>query len=109
MEEDSALVYKWRLLPDFESTMGFIPKRHQLLPYTRFYPPQRLDLFTIISSPRKFAECLYCDVTPPPILRVLSRFIEFACHMQLHSRTVIYSLYSQTSHIHSYIHTIIHS
>ncbi|KEH28161.1 hypothetical protein MTR_5g070595 [Medicago truncatula] len=37
---------------------------------------QRLDLFTIISSPRKFAECLYCDVSPPPILPILSRLIE---------------------------------
>jgi len=45
---------------------------------------------------------LYCDVSPPPILPVLSRFIEFACHMQLYSRTVIYSLYSHTNHIHSY-------
>ena len=108
MEEHSALVYKWRLLPDFESTMGFIPKRHQLLPYTRFYPPQRLDLFTIISSPRKFVECWYCDVIPPPIVHVLSRFIEFTCYMQLYSRTIIYNLYSQTSHIHSYNYTFMH-
>jgi len=33
----------------------------------------------------------------------------FTYHMQLYSRTVIYSLYSHTSHIHSYINTIIHS
>jgi len=75
----------------------------------RVLPRQRLDLFTIISSPRKFAECLYCDVSPPPILPVLSCFIEFACHMQVYSRTVIYNLYSHTNHIHSYIHTITHS
>ncbi|AES69810.1 hypothetical protein MTR_3g035330 [Medicago truncatula] len=37
---------------------------------------QRLVLFTIISSPMKFAECLCCDVSSPPILHVLSRFIE---------------------------------
>ena len=46
-----------------------------------------------------------------PILPVLSRFIEFTCHMQLYSRTVIYSLYSHTNHIHSYIrhiYTFIH-
>jgi len=52
---------------------------------------------------------LYCDVSPPPILPVLSRFIEFACHMRLYSRTIIYSSFIHTSHIHSYIHTIIHS
>jgi len=74
-------------------------------------PRPRLDLFTIISSPRKFAECLYCDVSPPPILPVLSRFVEFTCHMQLYNCTVIYSLYSHTNHIHSYIrhiYTFIH-
>jgi len=38
MEEHSTLVYKWQLLPDFESTMGFAPKRHQLLPSTGCYP-----------------------------------------------------------------------
>lgn len=56
---------------------------------------QQLDLFTIVSSSRKFAECLYCDVSPPPILPVLSRFIE---------SPVIYSLYN-----HTFIHTSIHS
>jgi len=74
MEEHSALVYKWRLLPDFESTMGFIPKRHQLLPYTRFYPVSGSTCSQQYLQGR-FAECLYCDVTPPPILHVLSRFI----------------------------------
>jgi len=52
-------------------------------------PRQWLDLFTITSSPRKFAECLYYNVSSPHILLVLSRFIEFTCHMQLCSRTVI--------------------
>jgi len=102
------LVYKWRLLPDFESTMGFIPKRHLLLPYTRFYPLSGLTCSQQYHLQGRFAECLYCDVTPPPILHVSSRFIEFTCHMQLYSRTIIYSLYSQTSHIHSYNYTFIH-
>ena len=44
-----------------------------------------------------------------PFLPVLSRFIEFIRHMQLYSRTVIYSSYSHTNHINPYIHTIIHS
>ena len=69
----------------------------------RVLPCQRLNLISIISYPRKLAECLYCDVTPPPILPVLSRFIEFTCHMQLYSRTVIYSLYNHTNHIHTLI------
>jgi len=36
-EDHSMSFYKWRLLPDFRSTMGYLPKRHQLLPCTRFY------------------------------------------------------------------------
>ena len=87
---------------------GLYPLETSVATLYQVLPLQRLDLFTIISSPRKFAECLYCDVTPPPILHVLSRFIEFTCHMQLYSRTIIYSLYSQISHIHSYNYTFIH-
>ena len=70
-------------------------------------PRLQLDLFTITSSPRKFAECLYCNVTPPPILHVLSHFIEFIRHVQLYNRTVIYGSYRHTNHINSYIHTLI--
>jgi len=117
MEENSALVYKWRLLLDFWPTNGdFFQTFGQqwALPLggiDRYLVPglprQWLDLFTITSSPRKFAECLYCDVTPPPILPVLSHFIEFTCHMQLCSRTVIQS-YKSHSFIHSYNYTSIH-
>jgi len=92
------------------------PQKTSVATLYQVLPRQRLDWFTIIPSPRMFVECLYCDVSPPPILPVLSRFIEFACHMQLYSRTVIYSLYSHTNHIRSYksrsfiqlyIHTLI--
>ena len=86
---------------------GLYPQETSVATLYRVLPRQWLDLFTIISSPRKFAECLYYDVSPPTILPVLSRFIEFTCHMKLYGRTLVYSLYSQTSHIHSYIHTII--
>ena len=78
------------------------PQETSIVTLYRVLPRQRLNLSTIMSSPRKFAECLYCDITPPPILPVLFRFIEFTCHMQLYSRTVLYSLYSHTNHIHSY-------
>jgi len=53
------------------------------------------DLFTITSTPRKFAECLYCAVSPLPILHVLSRSIE---------SLVTYSLYDRSSHIHTFMH-----
>jgi len=110
-KEHFAPIYKWRLLSDFWLNDGFSPQEASVATLCRVLPRQRLDLFTNILSPRKFAECLYCDITPPPILPVLSRFIEFTCHMQLYSRTVIYSLYSHTNHIHSYIrhiYTFIH-
>jgi hypothetical protein len=63
-------------------------------------PRQRLDWFTIISSPRKFVECLCCDVSPPPVLPVLSRFIK---------SPVIYTSYSHTNYIHTFIHSYIHT
>jgi hypothetical protein len=85
--------------------MGFLLKIHQL-PFIGcylvpgFYTIKRLDLFTVVSSPRKFAECLYCDVSLPPILPILSCFIE---------SPAIYSSYSHTSHIHTFTHTFIQS
>jgi len=99
VEEHSTPVYKWRLLPDFWSTMGFIPKRHQFATLCRILHRQRLNFFTIVSSPKKFVECLYCDVSPPLILPVLSRFIE---------SSVTYNLYIHTL-IHSYINTFIYT
>ncbi|AES75787.1 hypothetical protein MTR_6g059610 [Medicago truncatula] len=86
MEVYSVPVYKWRLSSKLFINNGLTLRRHQLLPCARFLHRQRLDLFTIVSSPRKFAECLYCDISPPPILPVLSRFIELPV-LQSYSRT----------------------
>ena len=80
------------------------PQKTSVATLYQVLPRQRLDWFTIIPSPRMFVECLYCDVSPPPILPVLSRFIEFACHLQ--------SIQSYKSHSFiqiTFIHTIIHS
>jgi hypothetical protein len=90
-----------------------------LLPCAVFLPHQRFDLSIIVSSPRKFAECLYCDVSPPPNLPVVSCLIEFTCHVQfiqsykLHSyiHTLILSrihTFIYTQHIHNIIHTWLH-
>jgi hypothetical protein len=103
-EKHSASVYKWRLLPNFWLNNRLSPQEASVATLCRVLHRQRLDLFTIISPLRKFAECSYCDVSLPPILPVLSRFIE---------SSVIYSLYSRTNYIHafiqSYIRTFIHS
>jgi len=88
---------------------GLYPQETSVATWYQVLPRLQFGLFTITSSPRKFAECLYCNVTPPPILPVLSHFIEFIRHVQLYSRAVLYNLYSHTDHIHSYIHTITHS
>jgi len=85
---------------------GLYPQETSVATLYRVLPRQRLDLFTIILSSRKFAECLYCDATPPLILLVLSRFIEFTCHMQLYSCTVIQITFIHTF-IQLYIHTLI--
>ncbi|AES81028.1 hypothetical protein MTR_7g087790 [Medicago truncatula] len=79
---------------------GLTPRWHQFLPCARFLHRQRLDLFTFVSSPRKFAECLYCDVSPSPILLVLSRFIE--SHV-IYSHAVIHS------HSHTFTHSYNHA
>jgi len=88
---------------------GLYPQKTSDATWYWVLPHLQLGLFTKTSSPRKFAECLYYNVGLPPILHILSRFIEFIRHMQLYSRTVIYSSYSHTNHIHSYILTIMHS
>jgi len=66
---------------------------------------QWLNLFTIIPSPWKFAECLYCNVDPLPISLVLSCLIKSICHIQY--------MYNHTSYIHtsilSYVHIYTHS
>jgi len=110
-EEHSALVYKWRLLPDFWLNNGFSPQEASIATLCRVLHRQRIDLFTIISSPRNFVECLYCDVSPVPILPVLYRFIKSPVIYRLYILTFTHS-YIQTfihSHIHTYIHTYIHS
>jgi len=70
------------------------------------------DLFTIISSPRKFVECLYCNVDPLPILLVLSRVVESIYHIQyIHSyklHSYIHISIHQYFHIHIYTHSCIH-
>jgi len=110
-EEHSALVYKWRLLPDFWLNNGFSPQEASIATLCRVLHRQRIDLFTIISSPRNFVECLYCDVSPVPILPVLYRFIKSPVIYRLYILTFTHS-YIQTfihSHIHTYIHTYIHT
>jgi hypothetical protein len=62
-----------------------------------FTPSTARFLFTIISSPRNFAECLYCDVSPLPILPVLSHFIEFICHNPVY--TLIHPFTQHTNHV----------
>ena len=59
------------------------------------------DLFTITSTPRKFAECLYCNVDPLPILPVLSRLVESIYHIQY--------IYNHTSYMHPFIHPYINA
>ena len=103
----SAPVYKWRLLPDSLVNNGLYLPGGIISTLCRASPRQRLNLFTIISSSKKFAECLYYDVSPPPILPVLSRFIESHLSytvIQLYGHT---KLYIHPYKLHSYNHTLI--
>jgi len=53
------------------------------------------NLFTITSTPRKFAECLNCAVSVPPTSHVMSCSIE---------SPVVCSSYGRSSHIHTFMH-----
>jgi len=61
----------------------------------------------IIQSPRKFVECSYCDVIPPPILHVTSRLIESTCHIHFMQSYKLHSCIHTS--IHQYFHVFIHS
>ena len=111
MEEHSALVYKQRLLPDFWSTMGFIPKGTSVATWYRVLPHLQLGLFTITSSPRKFAEgvVLQCHSASH-----LTCFVSFHRVHPSYATTQSYShlqfiqSYKSHSFIHSYNYTFIH-
>jgi len=73
------------------------------LPCVRFYTANGSIVHNDIST-RNIAECLYCDVSPPP---------SYLSCLVLSSSPVTYSIYSHTSYIHTfilfYIHTVLHS
>jgi len=65
---------------------------------------QWFDLFMMVQSSMKFVECLNWDVSPPPILHVLSRLIESICYIQY-----IQSFsYTVVKVVQPYIHASIH-
>jgi len=75
---------------------GLSPQEASVATLCQVLHRQWLDLFMIISSPRKFVECLYCNVDPLPILLVLSRLVESICNIQY--------IYNHTRYIHTFIH-----
>jgi hypothetical protein len=94
--------------------MGFIPRSINCYLVLGFYSNQRFNLFTKTSSPRKFAECFYCDVSPTPILPVVSCLIKFTCHIQFIQSYKLQLIHSYIhtlilSHIHTFMHYYIHS
>ena len=97
MEEHSMLVYKWWLLPDFRSTMSFIPKRHQLLPCAGFYP---------VSGPI-CSQSYYLQGSLPSVCTAMSVHLPsyMLCLFSL-SSFVIYNSYSHTNYIHTFVTTI---
>jgi len=103
MEEHSALVYKWRLLPDFGATMGCIPKRHQLLPCTGFTPSAaRFVHNNIISKEGCRVFMLRCQSTSH-----LTCFVSFH---RVHPSYAIIQSYSHLQFIQSHkSHSFIHS
>jgi hypothetical protein len=95
VEEHSALVYKWRLLPHFWSIMGFIPLGHQLLPCAWLHPINGSILFTIISKEVCRVFVLRCQST-----------LQVICLVSSHQVHLSHTVYSRTNHIHVFIHSI---
>ena len=100
MEEHSTLVYKWQLLPDFRSTMSFIPKRHQLLPCDGFCPVNG----SICSKSH------YLQGSLPSVCTAMTVHLQsyLLCLVSL-SLFVIYNSYSHTNYIHTLILSHIHT
>ena len=65
------------------------------------------DLFTITSTPRKFAKCLYWAVSPPPILHVFVSPRSYITDNKYNHTSYIHS-YNYAS-IHQYFHTFLYS
>jgi len=87
-DEHFAPIYKWRLLSNFRSTVGYL--------VSGFTPSMARFVHNDISA-RKFAECLYCDVSPPPSY--------LSCLVSSSSPVT----YSHTNHIHTFIHPYINT
>ena len=100
MEEHSTLVYKWQLLPDFRSTMSFIPKRHQLLPCAGFCPVNG----SICSQSH------YLQGSLPSVCTAMTVHLQsyLLCLVSL-SLFVIYNSCSHTNYIHTLILSHIHT
>ena len=124
MEEHSTLVYKWQLLPDFESTMGFVPKRHQLLPSTRFYPvcspiysqkhhlqgslPSVCTTMSVYLPSSSSVICNYTVVRSSTVHTVIQitfihSFIQLYIHTLILSHINTYTTYTQYQFIHGCI------
>ena len=104
MEEHSALIYKWRLLPDFWSTMGFIPRSISCYLVPGFAPSAaRFVRNTIIPKAVCRVFVLRCQSASHLTCFVL--FCQVTCHNPVH--TIIHSCIHTI--IHSYVNTFTHS
>jgi len=96
-EEHSAPIYKWRLLPELQLIMSYLPKGHWLPPCPGFIPPMARFVHDNINSEeicRVFVlRCQSASNLTHPVL-----FHRVTCHMHF-----IWSFKSQ-----SYIHTFMH-
>jgi len=96
VEEHSAPVYKWRLLPGFWVKNGFSPRRNQLLPYVGVH----------LINGSMFSQQYHLQGSLPSVCTAMSVHLPsyLSC---LVSSSLTYHI--QLYKLHSYIHTIIHS
>ena len=101
MEEYTAPVQNWRLLPRFVShEWSFSPWKHQLLLCTELTISNGLTKPSRMPSPIKIAECRIAKPFPFPSFLVLSPSIESPS---------AYSLYDRSNRIHTFMHSCIHA
>jgi len=99
MATPSKLLIKNRFSPQETSVTILYQVSHRQWP----------DLFTIIPSPRKFAECLHCDVSPPPsylFCLVPSSHLSYTVYMIVQVTFIHSCIHAST---HQYFHVFTHS
>jgi len=105
---------RWSTNSNFFQTFGqqwAYPQETSVATWYRILPHLQLSLFTMTSSPRKFAECLYCNVTPRSHLTcfcLVSSSSSAICNYTVVQSSTVHTVI-QITFIHTFIQLCIHT